>query len=163
MKLKSTVFGNGGSIPTRYTGEGEDVSPPMNWSDVPDETREFALICEDPDAPGEEPFVHWVAYNISGNTTYLPEGLPAFERIEAPVRADQGKNSFGNLGYGGPLPPRRDPAHRYVFKLYALNAELGLPPGSTRDQLSSAMQGHVLDAVQIIGTYARARENEGAA
>ena len=159
MKLKSSAFENGGDIPIQFTGEGQDLTPSLGWSGVPVQCKEFALICEDPDAPQRpgksSPFVHWVVYNISPSVTYLPEGLDSKERIEAPIRADQGMNSFGNIGYGGPMPPIGHGVHRYIFKLYALNIELGIPPGSTKEKLLQAMQGHILDAAQLVGKYKR--------
>lgn len=159
MKLTSPVFRENQEIPVRYSGEGEDVSVPLEWSAVPAGCREFVVICEDPDAPvragTDHPFVHWVIYNISPTTTALPEGIPSERRIEAPVRAHQGVNSFGNIGYGGPMPPVGHGIHHYVFKLYALNTELGLQPGASKAELLRAMQGHILDAAQLTGKYRR--------
>lgn len=159
MKLKSSAFENNQEIPVRYSGEGQDLSPPLKWSEIPAGCKEFALICEDPDAPSrpgkDSPFVHWIVYNISPSVTALPEGLNSIERIEVPVRADQGRNSFGKIGYGGPMPPRGHGIHHYVFKLYALNTELGLAPGATKEELFRAMEAHVLDAAQWVGKYKR--------
>src|SRR4051794_18221924 len=122
MKLTSAVFQMNGEIPKRYSGEGDDVSPPLEWSDVPNGTQEFALICEDPDAPvtrGQDHpfFVHWVAYHISPSVTALPEGVPPFQRMVSPVHLDQGMNSMGELGYGGPMPPEGRGAHHYRFSV----------------------------------------------
>ncbi len=159
MKLKSPAFQNDARIPRHYTGEGADISPPFNWSEAPAETRELVLICEDPDAPkteGEEhPFVHWLIYNISPSTSSLPEGLDARERLEAPIRADQGRNTFGRIGYGGPMPPAGHGPHRYRFTLYALDRELAVPPGASRHELLRAMENHVLARAETRGTYER--------
>lgn len=159
MKLTSPEFRNSAAIPLRFTGEGRGISPPLNWSGVPEETREFVLICEDPDAPirpgADHPFVHWVIYNLSPTVTQLPEGLATSERLEAPVWAHQGRNSFRKIGYGGPLPPQGHGPHHYVFKLYALDTELAVPPGASRDAVLAAMQGHILDETELVGTFER--------
>jgi Raf kinase inhibitor-like YbhB/YbcL family protein len=155
LKLTSDAFKNDGFIPADYSGEGRNISPPLRWSGVPEGTREFVLICEDPDAPQKDPFVHWLIYNVSPNTTFLPEGVLPEKTLGAPIRADQGKNSFGNYGYGGPLPPIGHGVHHYYFKLYALNAELGLKPGATKDELLDAIDGHILDGAQLMGKYIR--------
>jgi Raf kinase inhibitor-like YbhB/YbcL family protein len=159
MKLTSPVFAQDGEIPKRYTGEGENVSPPLNWSKVPEGVREFAIFCEDPDAPVREgrdhPFVHWIIYNISPTMTMLPEGIVAELRVEAPVRCDQGTNSFGEVGYGGPMPPVGHGLHHYRFRLYALNLELALPPGATKAEFLKAIEGHVIEQALLIGTYRR--------
>lgn len=159
MKLSSPAFQHNGQIPLKYTGEGDDVSPPLKWSGVPEGTREFVLLCEDPDAPGASqrggPFVHWVIYDISPSTTQLPEGVPNKMRLELPIRADQGTNSFGSIGYGGPMPPVGHGRHHYFFRLYALNFELGVKPGASRAELLEAMHGHVLDQAELVGTYER--------
>ncbi len=163
LSLKSSAFKNGDFIPRRYTGEGEDVSPPLTWSHVPEGTHEFVLICEDPDAPGEEPFVHWIVYNLSPNSTLIPEGLTAKPRVEAPIRADQGVNSFGNIGYGGPMPPEGHGKHRYFFKLYALDTELGVPPGASKAEVLRAMSNHVIAEATLVGTYERMAQKRRAA
>jgi Raf kinase inhibitor-like YbhB/YbcL family protein len=159
MKLTSPAFGNDGEIPVQFTGEGQDLSPPLEWSEVPRGGREFVLFCEDPDAPqregGDSPFIHWVIYNLSPSVTALPEGLVSQGRIEAPIRADQGINSFKEIGYKGPMPPLGHGIHHYVFKLFAINTELALPPGATKEAVLNAMQGHILDAAQLIGKYKR--------
>ncbi len=159
MILTSSVFRNLQRIPTRYTGEGENVSPPLEWSFVPDHCKEFALICEDPDAPKnpnkDYPFVHWIAYNIPGSTSSLPEGIDTRQRLSIPVSIDQGVNSFGKLGYGGPMPPLESGPHHYHFTLYALDAELGLAPGLTKEDLIKSIKGHVITTSEIIGTYER--------
>lgn len=149
MELTSNAFTGDENIPAKYTGEGQDLSPPLEWSGVPTGCREFVLICED------QTFVHWLIYNISPTTTALPEGLPARDRIDAPVRAEQGENSFGKIGYGGPMPPPDSGTHHYVFTLYALNTDLAVPPGAGKAELLKAMQGHIIDSTRLVGTYER--------
>lgn len=155
LKLKSSSFKNDHEIPVRFTGEGDDISPALNWSGVPEGTHEFVIVCEDPDAPQEKPFVHWLIYNISSNTTQIPEGVAAKARLDYPVRADQGANDFGNVGYGGPMPPEGHGPHRYFFRLYALDSEVGIRPGAHHDELMKAIQNHILDSAELVGTYER--------
>jgi Raf kinase inhibitor-like YbhB/YbcL family protein len=160
MQLTSASFQDQQMIPRRYSGEGEDVSPELRWSDVPASCQSFALICEDPDSPRvpgrDHPFVHWLIYNLSANTSFLPEGLAKQGTItSAPVDANQGTNSFGKLGYGGPMPPVGHGTHHYHFTLYALDRELSLAPGITQHDLLKAMEGHVLEEVKLIGKYER--------
>ena len=147
VQVSSPAFEAGGAIPRRYTGEGEDVSPPLEWSGLPEGTREVALICDDPDAPMPEPFVHWVVYKIPANSTGFPEGTTE--------GALEGRNSFARMGYGGPMPPEGHGTHHYYFKIYALDAQLDATPGLTKDQLLVAMEGHVLDEGELVGTYER--------
>jgi len=151
LKLTSPAFTEGGTIPKRYTGDGEDISPPLRWSDAPDGTRSFALICDDPDAPVGT-WVHWVIYEIPADANELPEAVPATETIAGGAR--QGLNDFKRVGYGGPAPPR-GPRHRYYFRLYALDAELGIKPRATKADLLRAMTGHILGEGQLMGTYQR--------
>lgn len=156
MQLTSESFKNRQNIPRRYTGEGEDISPDLQWSNIPVGTRSFALICEDPDAPTSSPFVHWVIYNLSPNTSFLPEGIDQQRTLSlAPIEADQGVNSFGKIGYGGPMPPVGHGVHHYYFKLFALNTDLGLKPGATKEEFLKAIEGHVLDEAVLIGQYRR--------
>jgi Raf kinase inhibitor-like YbhB/YbcL family protein len=160
MKLESTAFRNQSPIPRDHTEDGRDVSPPLKWSDPPAGTKEFAIICDDPDAPSPrrpapEPWVHWVIYGIPADVRELPAGIPAKEKLDTPRGAVQGKNSWGTVGYRGPAPPRGSGRHRYVFTLYALDTSLGLAPGATKAQLLKAMEGHVLATAQWIGTYER--------
>ncbi len=152
MQITSTAFEEGATIPKQYTGDGKDVSPPLRWSDAPAGTKSFALICDDPDAPRKEPWVHWVLFNLPADTKELPEGVPTKETLTS--AAKQGKNDFGNIGYGGPAPPKGKP-HRYYFKIYALDAMLDLKEGATKQQLEAAMKGHILAQGQVIGTYSR--------
>jgi Raf kinase inhibitor-like YbhB/YbcL family protein len=147
IEVSSPAFDQGGIIPTKYTGEGQDVSPALNWSDLPEGTREIALVCDDPDAPRPEPWVHWVLYKIPADSTGLPEG--------GTEGALEGENDFGRRGYGGPMPPVGHGVHHYHFKVYALDAELERAAGLTKDQLLEAMEGHVLDEGKLVGTYER--------
>ena len=153
MNLTSTAFENGRPIPVRHTGDGADVSPPLQWSGAPEGTKSFALICDDPDAPAGT-WVHWVLYGLPAATKELPEKIPAVESL--PGGARQGLNDFRRIGYGGPLPPPGGP-HRYFFKLYALDAEPALRSRATKADLVRAMAGHILGEAQLMGTYQRAR------
>lgn len=151
MKLQSTGFADGSPIPTKYTADGADVSPPLTWSEVPAGTQAFALICDDPDAP-RGTWVHWVLFNLPPDTTSVPEKVPAAKTL--PSGAKHGTNDFKKPGYGGPSPPPGKP-HRYFFKLYALDAPLQLAEGATMAQVEQAMKGHVLEQAQWMGTYGR--------
>jgi Raf kinase inhibitor-like YbhB/YbcL family protein len=147
--LTSTAFEDGQPIPRRYSGEGEDRSPLLKWSDPPPRTQSFALICEDPDAP-HGTFTHWVAFNIPAASRELSEDQPR-EDVQA-NGLTQGKNSFDHVGYNGPKPPPGKP-HRYFFKLYALNGLLDLAAGATKEELLKAMDGHVVGEAPLMGTY----------
>jgi Raf kinase inhibitor-like YbhB/YbcL family protein len=151
FKLVSAAFSDGETIPVRYTCDAEDVSPPLAWEDAPDGTKSLALICDDPDAPMGT-WVHWVLYDLSAKFSQLSEAIPPAQ--VTPDGAKQGKNDFGRFGYGGPCPPP-GPAHRYFFKLYALDIEPGLPAGATKADLLQAIEGHVLEEAQIMGKYQR--------
>ncbi|MCM2322441.1 MAG: YbhB/YbcL family Raf kinase inhibitor-like protein [Oligoflexia bacterium] len=155
LKLSSSAFAANGEIPKTYSGEGEERTPPLEWSRVPPGTQEFALLCEDPDAPGNEPWVHWVLYGISANTTLLPEGLPSKPALELPIRLSQGRNTNDLIGYQGPMPPRGHGWHRYFFHLYALDRKVTLAPGAHKDELLREIQGHILDEAVLIGRYLR--------
>jgi Raf kinase inhibitor-like YbhB/YbcL family protein len=150
--LTSSAFGGGAEIPKKHTCEGPDVSPALAWSDPPEKTRGFALICDDPDAPAGT-WVHWVLYDLPAAARGLPEGVPRSDRLESGAR--QGTNDFGRIGYGGPCPPRGHGFHRYFFKLYALDAPSGLAPGATKAELERAMKGHVLAHAELMGRYQR--------
>jgi Raf kinase inhibitor-like YbhB/YbcL family protein len=140
-----------GSIPPKFTCDGAGTSPELTWKSVPTRTQSLALIVIDPDAPVGD-FVHWVLYNIPASLQELPEGLPAQEQLAN--GALQGRNDFGRIGYGGPCPPGRS-SHRYVFRLYALDAKLNLPTGATRSQVERAMAGHILAHGELAGRYQR--------
>lgn len=150
--LTSSAFTDGETIPAKYTADGEDISPPLQWSQPPEGTTELALTCDDPDAPGGT-FNHWVAYGISSQTRGLPEGVPKTSQVDKPA-LKQGTNSFGKPGYGGPAPPPGKP-HRYIFTLYALKAHLTLKPGASRSELLGAMEGKLLAKTTLTGTYGR--------
>ena len=150
MRLSSAAFQEGGAIPLEHTCDGSDTSPPLSWGPVPEGTRSIALVSDDPDAPGGT-WVHWVAYAILPDATGLPAGLPATETL--PTGARHGKNDFGRIGYGGPCPPSG--THRYFFKLYALDTEVDLAPGATKQELLRAMSGHTLAVGRLMGTYGR--------
>jgi len=155
LQLKSRSFENAQVIPRDYTGDGADRSPSLLWSGVPDGTKEFVVLCEDPDAPAQQPWVHWIMYGISSNTTQIPEGIPSQPEIEYPVRLRQGKNSSGLIGYQGPLPPKSHGFHRYVFNLYALNSEVALPPGATKGELLEQISNHIIAEATLVGRYRR--------
>jgi Raf kinase inhibitor-like YbhB/YbcL family protein len=148
MNLTSSSF-QGGRIPAKFTCNGAGVSPQLAWSAPPAATASFALIVTDPDAP-DGTFVHWVLYDLPAAARSLPEGVPAQGQL--PDGSRQGRNDFGDLGYGGPCPPGHSP-HHYHFTLYALDAKLNLPAGATRAQVEAAMKGHILASGELIGTY----------
>ena len=152
MKVTSTAFQHGGAIPSGYTCEGKDVSPPLAWSGVPPRARTFALIVDDPDAPDpakpQRVYVHWVVYNIPASTSALAESA---SKKGLPKGAVQGKNDWGKAEYGGPCPPIG--RHRYFFKLYALDTELTGLSGATKTDLERAMKDHVVDSGELMGTY----------
>jgi Raf kinase inhibitor-like YbhB/YbcL family protein len=154
FRLISSAFTPGGSIPPRYTCEGADASPPLEWSDAPDGTRSFALIVDDPDAPDpakpQRVYVHWLLYNIPASMNKLAENAA---RGALPKGSSHGSNDWGKQAYGGPCPPIG--RHRYFFKLYALDTQLSLS-NPTKAQLEQAMEGHTLGTAELMGTYAKA-------
>ena len=150
MKIKSTAFEDGGQIPKMYTCDGANVSPPLEWALAPEDTKSFALICDDPDAPVGT-WVHWVIYDLPVNITKLSGNIPP-EGI-LPGGGKQGISDFRKIGYGGPCPPGG--THRYYFKLYALDIIVDLDPGVTKKQLLKAMEGHILSEAQLMGKYKR--------
>ena len=150
LQLSSSAFQEGEKIPTQYTCDGQNVSPPLSWSGTPEGTQSLALIVDDPDAPSGT-YTHWVVYDLSPGTSELPEGAL---QSGGTGQAVQGKNSAGKTAYSGPCPPRGNP-HRYFFKLYALDQVLGLKAGSTKSDLERAMQGHMLAQGQLMGKYGR--------
>ena len=151
MQLTSSAFDEGGSIPARHTGEGEDTSPPLEWSTVPDGSRSLAVICHDPDAPvvssGSYGFVHWVLYNIPGTVTSLAAGDASYTT---------GPSDFGKPGYGGPMPPNGHGTHRYFFWLIAMAREPDLEGGLTLRQLLEKIEPDVIGMNRLMGTYQRA-------
>lgn len=143
--LTSSAFSDGGEIPRRYTCDGDDLWPPLEWSGLPDGTRSLALACDDPDAPGGT-FTHWLAWDIDPAAGRLGEG----ERPPA-----EGRNDFGRTGYGGPCPPRGHGPHRYSFRLYALSGELELGAGAGKADVEQAVRSRSLGVAELLGTYER--------
>jgi len=150
FELTSAAFAAGESIPPKYTCDGQDISPPLEWSDPPAGTQSFALICDDPDAPVGT-WIHWVLFNLPAESHALPEAVPADADLADGGR--HGENSWRRLGYGGPCPPGG--THRYFFKLYALDTVLDLDAGVSKKQVLRAMEGHTLAQVELMGTYSR--------
>jgi Raf kinase inhibitor-like YbhB/YbcL family protein len=150
IKLSSSAFQVNGLIPAKYTCDGDNVSPPLSWSNVPPNAKSIALIVDDPDAPAKT-WVHWVVFDLPTSTSELPENV----RPESSLLGGgkHGKNDFGKPGYGGPCPPSG--THRYFFKIYALDKETGLQPGATKEDLLRAMEGHILAQGELVGKYQR--------
>jgi Raf kinase inhibitor-like YbhB/YbcL family protein len=150
LTVTSAAFEAGQRVPTRhaYQGEGDNVSPPLAWSGVPTEARELVLLCDDPDAPRDEPWVHWVVYGIAPDASGSAEG-------GVPAGGVLGTTDWQEQGWGGPMPPEGHGTHHYHFRLYALDAPLGLGPGKTKAEVLAAMEGHVLAEGELIGTYSR--------
>lgn len=150
MRVTSPAFAAGGQIPQKFTGEGEDVSPALEWADAPEGTRAFAVICHDPDAPvvaaGGYGFIHWVLYNIPGSASSLAEGVADYTN---------GKTDFGKTAYGGPMPPPGHGDHHYFFWVIALNQDVALEPGLTLQQLLTRIEPHVVGMNRLVGVYAR--------
>ena len=150
MQLTSSAFADAGPIPARHTGEAEDLSPALSWSDAPEGTRSFAVICHDPDAPLVKPgvygFVHWVLYNIPADVRELAEGASGHT---------EGGNDFGNSGYGGPMPPDGHGVHHYFFWVLALDSDPDLPAGLTMWELLEKVEPNVLGMNRLVGTYRR--------
>jgi Raf kinase inhibitor-like YbhB/YbcL family protein len=151
IQITSPAFAVGQPIPDPYTCAGSNLSPPLTWTNAPAGTKSYALIVDDPDAPGGT-WVHWVIYNLPPAAMALAENTPPSPQL--PDGAKQGVNDFGQTGYRGPCPPAGRP-HRYFFNIYALDRTLDLNPGATKKELVSAMEGHVLGAGQLMGTYQR--------
>lgn len=155
LTITSTAFPRNGPIPTEYTCEGRDISPPLAWAGVPSGTQSLALIVDDPDAPDpaapKRVWVHWVLYDLPPTASGLPEGVTA-ERLPPGTR--EGTNDWGRIGYGGPCPPIG--RHRYFFKLFALDVVLPDLDRPTKAALESAMHGHILARAELVGTYQKA-------
>jgi hypothetical protein len=145
MKIISPEFDNEDRIPKKYTCDGDDVSPPLNFNDIPKGTKSLVLIMDDPDSPNGT-FTHWLIWNISPDKRGFEEDYLVVEEAE-------GTNDFGNVGYGGPCP--KSGTHRYYFKLYALNATLDLPATTSKSELEVEMDKHVIDEVELVGLYSR--------
>lgn len=150
LALTSTSFQDG-RIPKQFTCDGTDTSPQLSWAAPPVSTQSLALIVDDPDAPGGS-FVHWVLYDVPANKRELPVDVPKRDQLDDGSR--QGRNDFGNIGYGGPCPPSGRP-HRYLFALYALDTKLGLTARATRKQVEDAAKGHVLARGELTAQYSR--------
>ncbi len=157
MRLSSSAFRHQSSIPSRYTCDSDDVSPPLAWTDVPNDTKSFVLIVDDPDAPDpaapKRVYVHWVIYDIPASARALPESATA---KTLPAGSREGKNDFGHTHYGGPCPPIG--RHRYFHKLYALDATLGDRGPLSKAEALAAMKGHVIGEAELVGTYERKRK-----
>jgi len=151
MKISSTAFAAGETIPKKFTCDGPDASPALSWTEPPAKTQSFALIMDDPDAPVGT-WVHWVLFDLPLEARELAEGVAKQDQL--PNGARQGRNDFGKIGYGGPCPPPGNP-HRYFFKLYALDAKLNLKAGATKADVERAMKGHILAHAEVIGRYGR--------
>ncbi len=151
MKLSSTAFTEGAVIPAKHTCDERNISPALKWTGVPAETKSLVLIVDDPDAPSGT-WVHWLVYDLPPQTSELAEDMPKTQYL--PGGAKQGLNDFRALGYGGPCPPPGK-AHRYFFKLYALDKQLDLKPGATKRDLERAMANHIIGQAQLMGTYQR--------
>jgi Raf kinase inhibitor-like YbhB/YbcL family protein len=155
LRLASSGFQPNGPIPMEYSFYGKNISPPLSWSAGPRGTKAYALIAEDPDAPGPTPYVHWVIYDIPAATTSLTRAIRNRADLSSPKGAMQGSNSHGGVGYHGPSPPVGDPAHHYHFQLFALDRPLKLKPGADRDAVVKAMAGHVIARGELVGLYAQ--------
>jgi hypothetical protein len=151
MKISSAAFAAGEMIPKKFTCDGLDTSPKLDWTEPPAKTQSFALIMDDPDAPAGT-WVHWVLFDLPADVRELAEGVAKQEQTVNGAR--QGRNDFGKIGYGGPCPPPGSP-HRYFFKLYALDAKLNLKAGATKADVEGAMRGHILAHAEMIGKYGR--------
>jgi Raf kinase inhibitor-like YbhB/YbcL family protein len=151
MRITSPAFADGAPVPAEHTCEGAGSSPGLAWEEIPVATRSFALICDDPDAP-RGTWVHWVLFNLPADAVELAPAVPAAP--ELPSGARQGVNDSGDIGYGGPCPPRGQ-SHRYFFRLYALDSTLNLSPGVTRPDLDHSMAGHILAEATLMGRFQR--------
>lgn len=155
ITMKSTAFESQAKIPAQYTGEGKDISPSLSWESIPANAKSLAMICDDPDAPRDEPWVHWVIWNIPATAKGLPENVDKTASPKNVAGAMQGKNGSSKTGYNGPMPPKGHGVHHYHFKLYALDTTLTLAGDTTKKQLLETMNGHILAQGELIGTYER--------
>lgn len=158
MKLTTDAIQRNGLIDARYTCDLDNSSPELRWSDWPEQTESFALVCEDPDAPGGL-FTHWVIYGITPDIHHLPAGIPPQETLPNGIR--QGVNSLGKLGYSGPCPPTGDSPHRYVFRLYALRGSPQIPERATRQELLETLTPWVITTAEVMGRYQRMVQKAG--
>ena len=146
LRISSPAFADDGTIPTKYTCDGQNDAPPLEWSGVPEKAKSLALICDDPDAPSGT-FTHCVLYDIPASSHGLPEH---------PRTGTSGVNSFGKTGFGGPCPPKKDHAHHYHFHVYALDVDSIGPAGLSKEDALNAMRGHILAEGEVVGTHKRA-------
>ena len=144
MKITSSAFKNNSDIPAKYTCEGDNVNPELNFSDVPEGAKALALIVHDPDAPRENGWTHWIVFNMAPDTSGIPEN-------GTPASGIQATPDFGSPGYGGPCPPSGK--HRYFFYLYALDTALDLDSEATRAEVEAAMEGHIMEKTELVGLY----------
>lgn len=147
LRVNSPAFSNGGNIPKKYTCDGQNVAPPLEWSGVPNQSKSVAVICDDPDAPSGA-FTHWVLYDIPASTHTLGEHASI---------GTAGANSFGKTGFGGPCPPQKDHAHHYHFHVYALDVDSLGPAGLSKEDAVGAMKGHIVAEGELVGKYERTR------
>ncbi len=154
MRIQSSAFEDGARIPERYTGDGDDVSPPLSIQDLPEGTASIALIVDDPDAP-RGTWVHWLIWGIPADRPELPEGVPADGLVEELAGARQGKNDFDQIGYGGAAPPPGHGTHHYRFTAYALSEHIDLDAGATRNALETRLDDVTLETATLTGTYSR--------
>ncbi|MFB6141015.1 MAG: YbhB/YbcL family Raf kinase inhibitor-like protein [Halosimplex sp.] len=152
LVVSSSAFEDGGTIPKKYTGAGEDVSPPLTVESVPEGASTLAVVLEDPDANG---YVHWLIWNVPADRTEIPEGVPQTETVDSLGGARQGTNNFGEIGYRGPLPPKGDGPHTYRFTVYAVDGTLDLAAGAGRGKLGSALEGRVVDRYRFTAEFER--------
>jgi Raf kinase inhibitor-like YbhB/YbcL family protein len=155
MQLTSAAYQQGTEIPVRFTCEGDNISPAFSWRDAPGETKSFALIIHDPDAPRAGGFTHWVLYNIPGAAQTVQENVPKNKHL--PEVGTQGRNDADEVGYMGPCPPSG--THRYYARLFALDSVLTIPPGANHEELTEAMEGHILARAELMGKYAKKAEH----
>ena len=153
MQLTSTAFQTGGALPSLFSCDERNMSPELSWSGAPPETKSFALVMHDPDAPVAGGYTHWLVYNMPASSDHIPERAPNQDHL--PGGGMQGKNDSGTYGYTGPCPPSG--THRYVFRLYALDIELPPGTGMSKSSLEKAMEGHILAQAELLGTYKRSK------
>ncbi|MFQ3548560.1 MAG: YbhB/YbcL family Raf kinase inhibitor-like protein [Armatimonadota bacterium] len=153
--LESPLITEGQLIPIKYTCEGEDISPQLHWSNPPDNTKSFAIVCRDPDSMYGV-FTHWVIYNIPNNFSLIDENIEKVEILENGIT--QGLNDFGKIGYGGPCPKKG--THRYIFTIYALDIEPTIKPGLNYDEFMEHIKAHILDKANLMGRYCRVNNTE---
>lgn len=155
ISVASPAFEDNAPIPETYSQDGKNVSPPLQWNGVPSEAKELVLIMDDPDAPMDQPYVHWVMYAIPPDAKSLSEAIPKGSTLSTPRGALQGRNTAGNTGYDGPAPPPGHGVHHYHFKLYALDQPLGLEAERTKEDVLEASEGHIIAQGELVGTYER--------